>query len=97
MKKIDLHNKYSFKKASIIPGFGPALGFTLFYLGLVVLLPLSTLFLKTATLTWSQFFAIMTDPRVVASFKLSFGAAAVAVTWTLLHHWLDLREATGAP
>ena len=93
--KIDLRKKYTFKKASIIPGFGPALGFTLFYLGLVVLLPLSTLFLKTATLTWSQFFAIMTDPRVVASFKLSFGAAAVAAlvnaVFGLLTAWVLVR------
>jgi sulfate/thiosulfate transport system permease protein len=95
VKKIDLHKKYAFKKASIIPGFGPAFGFTLFYLGLVVLLPLSTLFLKTATLTWSQFFATLADPRVLASFRLSFGAAGIAAlvnaVFGLLTAWVLVR------
>ena len=62
------------KKHSVLPGFPLAMGFTLFYLSLVVLFPLSTLFWKSATLGWGGFWAAVTAPRVVASYKLTFGA-----------------------
>lgn len=62
----------------MLPGFGLAMGFTLTYLSLIVLIPLSTVFFKTATLTWSQFQATITAPRTLAAFKLSFGAALAA-------------------
>jgi ABC-type sulfate transport system permease component len=51
------------KQPSVLPGFGLALGFTLLYLSLIVLIPLAGLFMKTATLTWDQFWAAVTHPR----------------------------------
>jgi len=65
-------------RRGVLPGFGLAMGFTLTYLSLVVLIPLSTVFFKTATLSWSQFQATITSPRTLAAFKLSFGAALAA-------------------
>ena len=61
-----------------LPGFGLALGFTLFYLGLVVLIPLSTVFLKTAALSPAEIWAKVTAPRTLAAFRLSFGASLAA-------------------
>ncbi len=63
---------------SILPGFGLTLGFTMAYLGLLVLLPLSTLFCKTASLGWPQWWATITAPRVLASYRLTFGASLAA-------------------
>jgi len=68
----------SLKKQSILPGFFPSLGITLLYLSLIVLIPLSTIFLRSAALTFGRFMEIVTAPRVVASFALSFGASLVA-------------------
>ena len=65
-------------KQSVIPGFGVTLGFTLAYLGLIVLIPLSAVVWKTTDLTLAQFWATVSEPRVVASLKLSFGAALLA-------------------
>ena len=65
-------------RRGVLPGFGLAMGFTLTYLSLVVLIPLSTVFFKTFTLTWSQFLATVGSPRTLAAFKLSFGAAFAA-------------------
>ncbi len=62
----------------VIPGFGLAMGFTLLYLGLIVLVPLSATFLKSADLGWAEFWKTATAPRVVASYRLSFGAAFAA-------------------
>jgi len=86
----------SFKKPSVLPGFGLALGFTVFYLSLVVLIPLSTLFWKSSGLGWAGFWQAVTAPRVVASYKLTFGAALAAaavngvfgliVTWVLVRY-----------
>jgi sulfate transport system permease protein len=85
-----------FRKPSILPGFGLTLGFTVFFLSGIVLLPLAALFFKTASLTWEQFFTILTDPRAVASYRLSFGAALLAavinavfgfiVAWALVRY-----------
>ncbi len=71
-----------------------SLGFTVLYLSLVVLIPLSALFLKSATVSWDAFWGTVTDPRVVASYKLTFGASLAAalvnavfgfvVAWTLV-------------
>ncbi|MGE0277926.1 MAG: sulfate ABC transporter permease subunit CysT [Nitrospiraceae bacterium] len=66
------------KQPSVLPGFGLALGFSLLYLSLIVLIPLAGLFMKTATLTWDLFWAAVTDPRTVASYQLTFGASLVA-------------------
>ena len=69
-----------FRNPSILPGFGLTLGFTTFFLSVIVLLPLAALVFKTASLTWSEFFSILVDPRAVASYRLSFGAALLAAT-----------------
>src|SRR5436309_8932788 len=90
------------KQRSILPGFGLAMGFTLLYLSLVVLIPLAALFLKTTTLGWNQFWATITAPRVLASYRISFGASLVAalinaffgllVAWVLVrYHFLGKR------
>lgn len=68
----------AFRRRGPLPGFGLTLGFTLAYLSVLVLLPLSTLLLKTATLTWERFWQIVTDARVLAALRLSFGAALIA-------------------
>jgi len=68
----------------VIPGFNLTLGFTVLYLSLIVLIPLSAVFLKTFTLSWSDFWATISSPRVVASYKLSFGASLVAAAINLV-------------
>ena len=65
-------------KRSVLPGFGLTLGYTLAYLTLIVLIPLLTLPLRAASVPWEQFLATITDPRVVASYRLSIGASLVA-------------------
>jgi sulfate transport system permease protein len=72
------------KRKSIIPGFGITLGFTVFYLSLMVLIPLSSLFIKTASLSFSQFWEIILSPRVFASFRLSLMASLVAAAINLI-------------
>ena len=66
------------KRHSVLPGFDLALGFALLYLGLIVLIPLSAAFLKTFTLSWGQFLAATTAPRMLASDRLTFGASLLA-------------------
>src|SRR5689334_3205508 len=83
-------------RSRIIPGFGLTLGFTLFWLGLIVLLPLAGLVLKTMNMGWPAFVATVTDPRVIAAFKVSFGVSFIAalvnvlfgliVAWTLVRY-----------
>jgi len=68
------------RRSSVLPGFRLTLGFTLFYLCLIVLVPLVTLPLRTATLGWSAIWQTVSDPRVVASYKLSVGAALIAAS-----------------
>ena len=70
----------SSRRGNVLPGFGPALGFTLTYLSILVLIPLSATFIKTFTLTWDQFWMAVGSQRVVAAYKLSFGAALGAAT-----------------
>jgi sulfate/thiosulfate transport system permease protein len=64
-----------FKQSSVLPGFNLAFGFTIFYLCLIVLIPLSALIIKTASLTLSQFWDIVTAERVVAAYKLTLAPA----------------------
>jgi sulfate/thiosulfate transport system permease protein len=71
-------------RRSVLPGFGPAMGYTLFYLSLIVLIPLAALALKTSTMTWDAFWTTVTDPRVVASYRLSFGASLIAALINLV-------------
>ena len=66
------------KKKSNLPGFHLALGYTVFYLSLIVLIPLSMLFIKTSTISFHQFWAVVTAPRTLAAYRLSFGAAFIA-------------------
>ena len=83
------------RRHSVLPGFGLALGFTLLYLSLVVLIPLSAAFLKTASLTWGAFTAEVTAPRVLASYRLTFGASFLAASINavagLLVAWVLVR------
>lgn len=86
---------FRIKKSSVLPGFGPALGFTIFYLSLIVLIPLSATLLKTFSLTWAEFWDTVTAPRVMASYQLSFGAAllaaAINAVFGLLVAWVLVR------
>ena len=79
----------------VLPGFNITLGFTLFYLSVIVLIPLSALFFKTFTLSWEQFVSAVTSPRVVASYQLTFGAsflaALVNAVFGLLLAWVLVR------
>ncbi|MCM5680776.1 sulfate ABC transporter permease subunit CysT [Schlegelella sp. S2-27] len=83
------------RRHSVLPGFDLALGFTLLYIGLIVLIPLSAAFLKTFTLTWPQFWAAVSSPRVMASYRLTFGAsfaaAVVNAVFGLLVAWVLVR------
>ena len=85
----------TFKKPSVLPGFNLSLGYTLLYLGLIVLLPLSALVYKTAGLEWADFWETVSDPRVVASYKLTFSAsfiaAAINLAFGLLVAWVLVR------
>ena len=78
-----------------LPGFGLTMGFTLLYLSLIVLIPLSALAVKSSSLTWDQFWATVTAPRVVASYKLtfliSFAAATVNLFAGTLTAWMLVR------
>ena len=79
----------------VLPGFGIGLGCTLLYLGLLVLIPLSAAFIKTAQLTWPAFVDIVTAPRVLASYRLTFGAAlaaaAINLAFGLIVAWVLVR------
>ena len=79
----------------VLPGFGLSLGYTLVYLSLIVLIPLSAAFIKTSQLSWDQFFAVVTAPRVMASYRLtfgaSFGAALINTAFGLLVAWVLVR------
>jgi sulfate/thiosulfate transport system permease protein len=83
------------RRHDVLPGFGLAMGFTLLYLSLVVLVPLSTLFWKSSTLGWSGFWRAATSPRVLASYKLTFGAslaaASVNAVFGLVVAWVLVR------
>lgn len=83
------------KRHNVLPGFGLTLGFTLFYLCLIVLIPLSAAFIRTFSLTWDQFWGIVTTPRVVASYQITFGASLVAATinavFGLIVAWVLVR------
>lgn len=80
---------------NVLPGFGPTLGFTLFYLSVIVLIPLSALVFRTAGLTWAEFIGTVTAPRVLASYRITFGAAIIAALinslFGLLVAWVLVR------
>jgi sulfate/thiosulfate transport system permease protein len=83
------------RRHTVLPGFRLTLGFTIFYLGLIVVIPLLTLPARTAALTWPAFWRTIGDPRVVASYKLSvctsLAAAAVNAVFGLLVAWVLVR------
>ncbi len=83
------------KRPSIIPGFGLTLGFTLSYLGLIVLIPLGGLVLRSSALGFSGFWHLATDPRTLAALKVSFGlsfiAAAINAVFGLIAAWVLVR------
>mgnify|MGYP000880633605 CR=1 FL=1 len=93
---------FTFKQPSVLPGFGLTFGITLAYLGLLVLIPLSGLFLRSATMSWAEFWETVSDPRAVASYRLSFGASAIAaaintvfgfiVAWVLVRYRFPGRK-----
>ncbi|HEX8312671.1 MAG TPA: sulfate ABC transporter permease subunit CysT [Chthoniobacteraceae bacterium] len=87
--------KPSRKPFRVLPGFGLSLGYTVFYLCLIVLIPLSATFIKTADMGWEPFWRTITSPRVIASYKLSFGAsfiaAAINAVAGLLIAWVLVR------
>ncbi len=94
------------RRRGVTPGFGLATGLTVLYLTLIVLVPLSTLFLKSATLGWAGFWDAVTTPRVVASYKLTFGASFVGagingvfgaiVAWVLARYRFPGRRVVDA-
>jgi len=97
---------FRLKQPSVLPGFDLALGYTLLYMSLIVLIPLSAVFLKTAQLSWEQFWAIATAPRVLASYRLTFGASLIAalvntgagaiVAWVLVRYHFPGRRLVDA-
>src|SRR6187551_2000393 len=83
------------KQKNVLPGFNLSLGFTIFYLSLIVLIPLAAAFIKTTELSLSEFWAVVTAPRVVASYQLTFGAsllgALINAVFGLLTAWVLVR------
>jgi sulfate transport system permease protein len=94
------------RRHTVLPGFDLALGFTLLYLSLIVLVPLSAAFLKTFTLTWPAFWDAVSSPRVLASYRLTFGASAAAalvnalfgliIAWVLVRYDFPLKRLVDA-
>jgi sulfate transport system permease protein len=94
------------KRHSVLPGFDLTLGFTLLYLGFIVLIPLSAAFLKTFTMTWPAFWDAVSSPRVVASYRLTFGASFAAavlnaffgliIAWVLVRYQFPGRRLVDA-
>jgi sulfate transport system permease protein len=83
------------KQFKVLPGFKLTLGFTLFYLGLIVLIPLAAAFAKTTALTWAQFWHVIASPAALAAYRLSFGvsllAALVNAVFGLIVAWVLVR------
>src|SRR5882724_5274631 len=94
------------KRHSVLPGFDLALGFTLLYLSFIVLIPLAAAFLKTFTMTWPAFWAAVSSPRVLASYRLTFGASFAAalvnaffgliIAWVLVRYEFPFKRLVDA-
>jgi sulfate transport system permease protein len=94
------------KKPSILPGFGVTMAFTLAYLALIVVVPLSGLFVKTASLSWPDFWTTVTSDRVMHAYKISFGLALLAalincffgliLAWVLVRYHFPLKKLVDA-
>ncbi len=101
VKKITVANK-KIKKHSVLPGFGLTMGFTVVYLSLIVLIPLAALFLKSAGMTWVDFWTVIGSERVLRSFQVTFGTAFFAavtnaffgfiVAWVLVRYTFPGRR-----
>ena len=87
--------KWQWRRPSVLPGFSLAFGYTVLYLSLMVLIPLSATFFKTVTLTWAALWGTVTAPRVLASLRLTFGASVIAATvnsvFGMLVAWVLVR------
>ncbi|MGN6391572.1 MAG: sulfate ABC transporter permease subunit CysT [Gemmatimonadales bacterium] len=94
------------KSRSVLPGFGVSLGITCTYLSLMVLLPLATVFTRSADLSWGEFWSTVSNPRVMASYRVTFGASLVAalinsvfgflVAWVLVRYRFAGRRVVDA-
>ena len=94
------------KQPSVIPGFGLTIGFTLFYLAIIVLLPLSGLFVRAFHMHWQTFFDAVTSPRIMAAYRVSFGISFLAalvnmvfgfiVAWVLVRYRLPFKKVLDA-
>jgi sulfate transport system permease protein len=101
-----MRSKPFFKSTGVLPGFGLSMGYTLTYLSLIVLIPIGALILKTTTITWVQFVKEVTDPRVLAAYRLSFGLAFLAalinsifgviVAWVLIRYSFPFKRLVDA-
>ncbi len=101
-----LFSRTLLRRHSVLPGFDIALGFTLVYIALIVLIPLSAAFLKTFTMTWPAFWSAVTSPRVLASYRLTFGASLAAallngffgliVAWVLVRYEFPFKRVVDA-
>ena len=90
------------KRRSVLPGFGLTMGYSLLYLSLIVLIPLSALFWRTLSMPWERFWETVTEPRVLASYRLTFGASLIGaglnavfgfiVAWTLVRYRFPGRK-----
>jgi sulfate transport system permease protein len=90
------------RQSSVLPGFGLTFGFTTLFLSGIVLLPLAALVLETASMSWSEFVRVITDPRAIGSYRLSFGASLLAasinavfgfiIAWTLVRYEFPGRK-----
>lgn len=98
--------KSRWRAPSVLPGFGLTFGFSLAWLSLIVLIPLSTLFLKSAGMGWHAFLEVGFSPRAMAAYRLSFGTAAAAalvnavfgllVAWVLVRYRFPGKGVVGA-
>ncbi|SFE16183.1 sulfate transport system permease protein [Paenibacillus catalpae] len=83
------------KSKNVLPGFGLSMGFTIAYLSLIVLIPLAGVFVKTTGLSWNEFWAVITNPRVIASYRISFTTSVLAaltnLVFGLLVAWVLVR------
>lgn len=75
---MDITLKRKTRKNTVIPGFSLTLGYTMLYLSIIVILPLSMIFFNTLSMSWNDFYETITHPRVIASYKVSFGTALIA-------------------
>jgi sulfate/thiosulfate transport system permease protein len=89
------------QRRRVIPGFGLTMGYTITYLSLIALIPLSTIVLKTSTIGWDRFWQVVLSPRVLAAYRLSLGASLIGATinvffgvilaWALVRYRFPLR------